>query len=47
MIRRPAVAGAFYERDPAALRRRIEWCFEHELGPGTLPAMGSMRRIKG
>jgi AmmeMemoRadiSam system protein B len=47
MIRRPAVAGAFYERDPGALRRRIEWCFKHELGPGTLPVMGSARMIKG
>ncbi|BAM69293.1 MEMO1 family protein [Methanothermobacter sp. KEPCO-1] len=47
MIRRPAVAGAFYERDPEALRRRIEWCFNHELGPGGLPVRGSARDIKG
>ncbi len=47
MIRRPAVAGAFYEADPEALKRRIEWCFSHELGPGSIPSMGSGRTIEG
>lgn len=37
MTRSPAVAGAFYDRDPAALRRAIEHCFTGEFGPGALP----------
>ncbi len=36
-IRRPAVAGAFYAGSKGALRRQIEWCFRHELGPGKVP----------
>jgi len=36
-IRRPAVAGAFYAGSKGALRRQIEWCFNHELGPGEVP----------
>lgn len=36
-IRRPAVAGYFYEADASQLRRRIEWCFRHRIGPGLLP----------
>ena len=37
-VRYPAVAGAFYESDSRSLRRRLEWCFKHGLGPGRLPA---------
>lgn len=33
----PAVAGQFYEADPARLRRSIEGCFLHPLGPQKLP----------
>ncbi|WP_425277007.1 AmmeMemoRadiSam system protein B [Pyrolobus fumarii] len=40
MVRRPAVAGMFYEADPEALRSQIEWCFTHTLGPGKLPPRG-------
>jgi len=37
-VRRPAVAGQFYERDPERLRKQIEHCFTHPLGPGRLPS---------
>ena len=47
MIRKPAVAGLFYELDPDSLRKQIEWCFKHQLGPGSIPGMGSERNIKG
>ncbi len=48
-IRYPAVAGYFYESDPEALKRRIEWCFKHRLGPGALPIVEekSERKIIG
>ncbi len=36
-VRKPCVAGAFYEARPEALRKQIEWCFLHDLGPGKLP----------
>ena len=36
-VRGPAVAGAFYAGTKEALRRQIEWCFRHELGPGEVP----------
>ncbi|EKQ52994.1 MAG: putative dioxygenase [Methanobacterium sp. Maddingley MBC34] len=48
MIRKPAVAGMFYESDEDSLRKRIKWCYQHELGPGRLPGkMGNKRSIKG
>lgn len=48
MIRKPAVAGTFYEADPDSLTRRMEWCFQHQLGPGRIPDhLGSKREIKG
>lgn len=47
MIRKPAVAGLFYESDPNSLRERIEWCFKHDLGPGSLPELGDRHQIKG
>ncbi len=47
MIRKPAVAGLFYEQDPDMLRKQIEWCFNHELGPGSIPIIGNKRKIKG
>ena len=46
MIRKPAVAGIFYERNPDSLREQIEWCFKHKLGPGKIPTIGSKREIK-
>ena len=36
-VRRPAVAGAFYSGTEEGLKRQIEWCFRHELGPGEVP----------
>ena len=47
MIRKPAVAGLFYELDPDSLRKQIEWCFKHKLGPVSIPVLGSKRDIKG
>ena len=47
MIRKPAVAGTFYEGDADSLNRRIEWCFQHQLGPGRIPNhLGNKREIK-
>jgi len=36
-VRRPAVAGQFYELDPTRLKESIESCFLHPLGPQKLP----------
>ncbi len=36
-MRHPVVAGRFYEGREAALRRQIEDCYRHSLGPGSLP----------
>lgn len=36
-IRKPAVAGFFYEADRERLIKQIEWAFNHELGPRMLP----------
>jgi len=36
-IRRPNVAGQFYEGDPEALRAQIKNCFLQDLGPKKLP----------
>ena len=36
-IRRPTVAGQFYEGDAEALRAQIKNCFLHDLGPKKLP----------
>ncbi|WP_069806429.1 AmmeMemoRadiSam system protein B [Vulcanisaeta thermophila] len=35
-VRKPAVAGYFYEADRDKLRERIEWSIRHQLGPGQL-----------
>jgi Predicted dioxygenase len=34
-VRKPAVAGYFYEADREALIERIRWSIGHELGPRT------------
>jgi MEMO1 family protein len=48
MIRKPAVAGMFYESDEDSLIDRINWCYLHKLGPGEIPEkMGHQRNIKG
>ncbi len=36
-VRRAAQAGTFYEGTANALKRQIEDCFLHELGPGKIP----------
>ncbi len=36
--RAPSVAGTFYESTAESLRKRLEWCFLHRLGPGSLPS---------
>ncbi len=36
-VRPPAVAGQFYAGTEEALRREIEGCYRHRLGPGELP----------
>ena len=48
-MRYPAVAGQFYEGTDSSLRRQIEECFMHELGPGQLPEINpnGKRRIRG
>jgi AmmeMemoRadiSam system protein B len=48
-IRRPCQAGAFYEGTAESLKRQIENCFLHELGPGKIPevAKAGPRNIIG
>jgi AmmeMemoRadiSam system protein B len=36
--RAPSAAGTFYESTSESLRKRLEWCFLHKLGPGSLPS---------
>jgi AmmeMemoRadiSam system protein B len=38
-IRRPVVAGTFYEGTAEALRFQIDGCFLHRFGPGKLPVV--------
>jgi MEMO1 family protein len=48
MIRKPAVAGLFYESNPESLKNRIEWCYQHQIGPGRIPdKIDEKRTIKG
>ena len=44
-MRYPAVAGRFYPIEKDDLRRSIESCFEHELGPGLPCVRGNKRSI--
>lgn len=47
-MRYPAVAGQFYEGNEEALRKQIEDCFLHTLGPGEIPKIQTgEREIKG
>lgn len=43
MIRKPAVAGLFYDSNPENLKKNIEGCFKHKLGPGKVPKLGISR----
>lgn len=48
MAREPAVAGQFYPGSEESLRSKIEECFLHELGPGSIPEKeGDSKDIKG
>ncbi len=48
MVRKPAVAGQFYESGRHDLENQIRECFLHKLGPGKLPASkGAHRNIVG
>jgi len=40
-VRKPAVAGSFYEASRERLKEQIERCFLHKLGPGKLPQLSS------
>jgi len=46
-MRYPAVAGRFYPQKRDELYEQIEWCFEHQLGPGKIGECRNERRIKG
>lgn len=48
-IRRPTVAGMFYEGDAEALKVQVESCFLHRFGPKKLPKvnLGGPREILG
>jgi len=41
-MRQPVVAGRFYEGGESALRRQIDDCYRHSLGPGGLPEIGQL-----
>jgi AmmeMemoRadiSam system protein B len=40
-IRKPAVSGMFYAGTARELEEQIEWCYQHELGPGAIPRANS------
>jgi len=48
-IRRPTQTGAFYEGNAESLKKQIENCFLHELGPGKIPkvARAGSRQVVG
>ncbi len=43
--RKPAVAGLFYPSSPEDLRKKIESCFLHPLGPGSLPPLKEEKNV--
>ena len=45
-VRYPAVAGRFYPIEKDILKNTVKRCFEHGLGPGTIPETGCARSIK-
>ncbi len=46
MIRKPIVAGQFYEADFDQLTKEIEECFRSERGPGDLPISKREKKLK-
>ena len=47
MIRKPVVAGQFYENDPQKLTQSIANCFVHKFGPGKKPPSLESQKIYG
>lgn len=45
-IRKPIVAGQFYEAFPGRLEAQIKECFTHEKGPGELPVKTRKKELK-
>ena len=43
-LRKPAVAGSFYAGDSKSLKRQIEKCFFHKIGPGKIPSVNPKRQ---
>ena len=43
-IRKPCVAGAFYERSEKELQNQITNCFTHKLGPGRVPKLSDGKK---
>jgi AmmeMemoRadiSam system protein B len=48
-VRHPSVAGTFYEGNAQSLKKQIEDCFLHRLGPGKIPEIAEtgQRQIVG
>lgn len=48
-MRKPAVAGQFYAGSKNELKKQIEYCYNHKLGPKKLPKLNKSptRKIKG
>lgn len=42
-VRKPVVAGYFYEGKKEALIKQIEWAFTHKYGPGFIPRVSEVR----
>ncbi|MEA1964596.1 MAG: AmmeMemoRadiSam system protein B [Candidatus Aerophobetes bacterium] len=45
-IRKPVVAGSFYEGAEERLKKQIEDCYLHRLGPGEIPKVSSRKEGK-
>jgi AmmeMemoRadiSam system protein B len=43
-VRKPKVAGIFYEGEKEKLKEQIEKCFLHKIGPGKIPEKGEKER---
>lgn len=46
LVRAPAVSGVFYDADPGGLRRQVEGCFRHPVGPHRLPSPWGSGRVR-
>jgi len=44
VIRKPAVSGSFYNDDSKSLKKQIENCFLHQIGPGKIPTANFQRK---